>query len=351
MAQLEQQLEQHVPQMTINASTQELAALIDAHLGALRAPAPAWRVADSPISGRGVFAVRNIEKGEELFREHTLLVGPTAHRGRNLRTCIHCYHQPPGESEESALCSAGCGLPVCPDCAPSERHAVECQLFRKWQPKHLDIIEPRALRILSVVRCFFLDERQRQLLYAMQANTDRYYMREVQRAAECFEHFPRDPDMLDYFYRTVCAFNTNAFESRCHIDGQEVVTRALFPLAGLLNHQCTPNAAHHFEDGETIVVTATERIPAGAEITMSYTKLLWSTLARKIFLGMTKHFMCQCPRCQDPTVSWPSELDVSVFVSLSLSLPFFLSSSRALSLSLSLSLSAYICVLLLYVLY
>ncbi|EDW06548.2 uncharacterized protein Dmoj_GI21458 [Drosophila mojavensis] len=303
MAQMEQQLEQHVPQMAISASTQELAALIDAHLGALRSPSPAWRVGDSPISGRGVFAARNIEKGEELFREHTLLVGPTAHRGRNLRTCIHCYHQPPGESEESALCSAGCGLPVCPDCAPSERHAVECQLFRKWQPKHLSIIEPRALRILSVVRCFFLSEPQRQLLYAMQANTDRYYMREVQRAAECFEHFPRDPDMLEYFYRTVCAFNTNAFESRCHIDGQEVVTRALFPLAGLLNHQCTPNAAHHFEDGETIVVTATERIPAGAEITMSYTKLLWSTLARKIFLGMTKHFMCQCPRCQDPTVS------------------------------------------------
>ncbi|EDW43951.1 GM18905 [Drosophila sechellia] len=34
---------------------------------------------------------------------------------------------------------------------------------------------------------------------------------------------------------------------------------------------------------------------------MSYAKLLWSTLARKIFLGMTKHFICKCVRCQDPT--------------------------------------------------
>ncbi|XP_032594066.1 SET domain-containing protein SmydA-8 isoform X2 [Drosophila grimshawi] len=300
---MSQQLTQAVPQMAISASTQELATLIDEHLGALRAESPSYRVADSPISGRGIFALRDIAKGELIFREHTLLVGPTAHRGRNLRTCTQCYGQPPGDSDASALCPAGCGLPVCGNCASSTRHTPECQLFRKWQPKEATKagIEPQALRILSVVRCFFLNEPQRKLLYAMQANADRYYIREVERAAECFEQFPRDPELLEYFYRTVCAFNTNAFESRFHIDGQEVVARALFPLAGLLNHQCTPNAAHHFEDGETIVVTATERIPMGAEITMSYAKLLWSTLARKMFLGMTKHFMCRCPRCQDPT--------------------------------------------------
>ncbi|KAH8398005.1 hypothetical protein KR222_009393 [Zaprionus bogoriensis] len=304
----EMQSQVQVPQMAISASTQELAALIDEHLGELRPAAPAWRVADSPISGRGIFATRRIAKGEELFREHTLLVGPTAHRGRNLRVCVQCYRLPAGgaSSDAAALCSAGCGLPVCAECVTAPRHALECQLFRKWQPKAArTLIEPRALRILSVVRCFFLSERQRKLLYALQANADQYYMREVQRAAECFEHFPRDADMLEYFYRTICAFNTNAFESRCREpqQGHEVVARALFPLAGMLNHQCTPNASHHFVDGETIVVTASESIACGQEITMSYTKLLWSTPARRLFLGMTKHFVCRCPRCQDPTVS------------------------------------------------
>ncbi|KAH8292911.1 hypothetical protein KR044_008157, partial [Drosophila immigrans] len=301
---MSQALTHNVPQMEISASTQQLAALIDDHLGALRPTSPAWHVANSPISGRGIFAVRPITKGEELFRERTLLVGPTAHRGRNLRTCINCYRLPAvGDSDVAALCTAGCGLPVCcSKCVESPRHQLECQLFRKWQPKDVAHIDPRALRILSVVRCFFLSESERKLLYAMQANADRYYMLEVQRAAECFLHFPSDPQILEYFYRTICAFNTNAFESRWLVDGHEVVARALFPLAGMLNHQCTPNATHHFEDGETIVVCATENIPAGSEITMSYTKLLWSTLARKMFLGMTKHFMCQCARCQDPTV-------------------------------------------------
>nr|XP_036676746.1 SET domain-containing protein SmydA-8 [Drosophila suzukii] len=288
-------------QMAISASTQELAELIDLHLGELRPKEPSWRVADSPISGRGIFATREIAPGEELFRERTLLVGPTAHRSTNLRTCTICYRLIPGSSDSEALCPAGCGLPACSECRDSSRHALECKLFRKWKPLESQRIEPRALRILSVVRCFFLDEAGRKLLYAMQANMDRYYMQEVQRAADCFEHFPREQDMLDFFYRTICAFNTNAFESRSSVEGHEVLVRALFPLAGLLNHQCTPNAAHHFENGETIVVCATERIPAGGEITMTYAKLLWSTLARKIFLGMTKHFMCRCVRCQDPT--------------------------------------------------
>ncbi|TMW44033.1 hypothetical protein DOY81_010886, partial [Sarcophaga bullata] len=81
-----------------------------------------------------------------------------------------------------------------------------------------------------------------------------------------------------------------------------VLIRALFPLAGLLNHLCTPNANHHFENGETIVISAARPIAKGEEIVTSYTKLLWSTMARKVFLAMTKHFMCNCDRCLDPTV-------------------------------------------------
>ncbi|XP_002133373.3 SET domain-containing protein SmydA-8 isoform X1 [Drosophila pseudoobscura] len=296
-----QLLSRQPQQMAISASTRELAELIDLHLGELRPKEPAWRVSDSPISGRGIFATREIAKGEELFREHTILVGPTAHRSSNLRTCTLCYRLVPGQTDAEALCLAGCGLPVCGECGKSPRHKTECDLFLKWKPKVTERIDPRSLRILSVVRCFFLDEQQRRLLYAMQANADRYYMKEVERAAACFEDFPREQEMLDFFYRTICAFNTNAFESRSCVEGHEVLIRALFPLAGLLNHQCTPNAGHHFQDGETIIVCATERIACGAEITVSYAKMLWSTLARKIFLGMTKGFMCQCPRCQDPT--------------------------------------------------
>ncbi|XP_065365041.1 SET domain-containing protein SmydA-8 isoform X1 [Calliphora vicina] len=286
--------------MPISVSTQELAELINVHLAEFLEKDPAWQVLDSPISGRGIFARRDIAAGETILREHALLAGPTANLSSKLNTCCVCYCRLEG-SDQEMMCKNGCTMPVCDNCITSERHAMECHLFRKWRPKDTTKVNRHSLRIVSVIRCFFLNELQRKLLYALQANPDKYYMIEIQRASECFEYFPKESDMLDYFYRTVCAFNTNAFEGRSCVGGHEVQVRALFPLAGLLNHQCTPNANHHFENGETIVITAARPIAQGEEIVSTYVKLLWSTLVRKTFLAMTKQFICTCKRCCDPT--------------------------------------------------
>lgn len=288
--------------MPISASTQELAELINVHLDDLLEKDPAWQVLDSPISGRGIFARRDIATGEIILKERAILAGPTANSSSKLNTCCVCYCGLEG-SDQEIMCKNGCTMPVCDRCITSEKHKMECQLFRKWRPKDNTKISRESLRIVSIIRCFFLNELQRKLLYALQANADKYYMKEVEKAAACFEHFPKEPDMLNYFYRTICAYNTNAFEGRSNVGGHEVLVRALFPLAGLLNHQCTPNANHHFEDGETIVITAARPIAQGEEIVTTYTKLLWSNLARRMFLAMTKHFVCSCERCLDPTVS------------------------------------------------
>ena len=291
----------------ITASTEELTRLVHLHLADLGEEDPCWMIAESPLSGRGVFAKRDILQGEEIFREHTLLAGPTSHKNIPLNICTICYHY---LEEDDALCPAGCAMPVCGTCSKLERHTNECFLFRKWKPKDTTKIVPQALRILSIVRCFFLNEDQRKLLYAMQANTDKYYKKEIQTAADCFENFPKETDLLDYFYRTVCTYNTNAFQSSSTVNGREVQVRALFPLGGILNHACTPNANHRFEDCETIVLTATRNIAKGEELTTTYTKVLWSNLSRKIFLAMTKHFMCHCSRCLDPTVSYSIALSI-----------------------------------------
>lgn len=284
-----------------SVSLEELTQLINLHLGDLAEKDPNWIIAESPLGGRGVFAKRNINKGEEIFREHTLLVGPTSRKNMPLNICVICYNLL--NEENNVLCPNGCCLPVCETCSKSDKHAQECNLFRKWKPKDTTKIEPPVVRLLSVVRCFFLSGNERKLLYAMQANNDKYYMKEIQTAANCFENFPQEADALDYFYRTVCAYNTNAFQATSTVNGHEVKLRALLPLAGLLNHACTPNANHDFVDCETIVLSATRDIAKGEEITTTYTKVLWSNLTRKMFLAMTKHFMCNCSRCLDPTVS------------------------------------------------
>ncbi|XP_030379515.1 SET domain-containing protein SmydA-8-like [Scaptodrosophila lebanonensis] len=297
-----------------NTTPEELARLIDVHLGDLREPSPNWTLAVSPVSGRGVFATRHIAAGELIFRERALVVGPTARKGSPMNTCVCCHRLLP---VQQFLCPHRCTLPVCPGCAESPAHRDECAHFQRWQPKDLDVTEeqpqpqpqqptesvnPLSLRILTAVRVFYLSPEQRALVDAMQANAERGYRQEIIKAAQCFRKFPTtDRAFMDQLFRIVGVLNTNAFEAPCRVGEHETLLRGLFPLTAIMNHECTPNASHYFDNGRLAVVRAARDIPEGAEITTTYTKILWSNLTRGIFLKMTKHFMCDCARCNDNT--------------------------------------------------
>lgn len=315
----------------------QLARLIDVHLGDLREELPNWTLAPSPVAGRGVFATRDIAAGELIFRERALVVGPTARKGSQLNTCVCCHRQ---LAQKHFLCPHRCSLPVCGECADSEAHRNECLHFQRWMPMDLqalsangvaaskeqgqaqelekeaqkekeedpepagDVVNPLSLRILTAVRVFYLSKEQRALVDAMQANAERGYRQEIIKAAQCFRKFPTtDKAFMDQLFRVVGVLNTNAFEAPCRVDRHETLLRGLFPLTAIMNHECTPNASHYFENGRLAVVRAARDIPKGGEITTTYTKILWSNLTRGIFLKMTKYFVCNCDRCNDNTVS------------------------------------------------
>jgi hypothetical protein len=84
--------------------------------------------------------------------------------------------------------------------------------------------------------------------------------------------------------------------------------RGLYPLASMMNHACTPNTRHGYNEHQRMAVRAASHIPAGTEITNSYTSLLWGTTARRHHLALTKHFLCACSRCSDPQVRAECEL-------------------------------------------
>lgn len=299
--------------------------LIIEHLADLADVRPNWQLSEVTVSGRGLTATRDLAEGEEIFRERALLSGPIGLRSASSGKliCSICYHQFEEQDTESSLeiCKNGCSLPVCQTCSGSADHVRECELYRNWQPKDPTIAQNHSLRILAFVRSFFLDENGKQILQMMQSNPDRFFQKEIERAANCF-HRPfysflstgdvddsKDvhhnlKETLKFLGRTICVFNTNAFESRSKLDGEEdeVTIKALFPLAGLMNHQCVPNTTHSFENGNVIVVCAARSILAGEELFTSYTPTLWSNLARKAFLLLTKQFQCECDRCLDNTV-------------------------------------------------
>ncbi|XP_061401480.1 SET domain-containing protein SmydA-8-like isoform X1 [Musca vetustissima] len=291
------------------ATPAELARLVDLHLADLRDPEPNWTIGPSPMAGRGVFATRDIQQGELIFRERALVVGPTARKGSILNTCVCCHKL---LAVKDFLCKNNCTLPVCDKCSDSEQHRNECELFRRWQPKDLHKgmddaddccpVNAMSLRILTAVRVFFLQPDQRALVQAMQANDDKCYRGEIIKAAQCFRKFPTtDKPYMDKLFRIVGVLNTNAFEAPCRVGDHEILLRGLFPLTAVMNHECTPNASHYFDNGRMAVVRAARFIPQGGEVTTTYTKILWSNLTRCIFLKMTKNFICDCKRCNDNT--------------------------------------------------
>lgn len=357
------------------ATPAELARLIDLHLADLRDPEPNWTIGPSKVAGRGVFATRDIQQGEIIFRERALVVGPTARKGSILNTCV-CCHKLLGVKD--FLCKNKCTLPVCDKCADSPEHQNECQLYQRWQPMDMKQINANrnrnmtmdtttttngvssngkhsngslkvngngkdkmkvngngstadeeehnnhnksdqhenseddayppvnsmSLRLLTAIRVFFLNEDQRALINAMQANNDRGYRQEIIKAAQCFRKFPTtDKLFMDRLFRIVGVCNTNAFETPCKVGDHETLLRGLFPLTAVMNHECTPNASHYFGKTCQVLVRAARFIPKGGEITTTYTKILWSNLTRCIFLRMTKNFICDCVRCNDNTVS------------------------------------------------
>jgi len=88
------------------------------------------------------------------------------------------------------------------------------------------------------------------------------------------------------------------------LNGVAPSLRGLYPLAAMMNHACTPNTRHGYDEKQKMTVRATTLIPVGSEVTSSYTSLLWGTAARRHHLKITKHFLCTCPRCRDPQVKY-----------------------------------------------
>ncbi|KAL5273488.1 hypothetical protein ACFFRR_000308 [Megaselia abdita] len=271
-------------------SIERLEELIILNLGDLKQGEQLWKIGISDISGRGVFATRNIKCGEVIFEEAPLLIGPASRNEDTLSNCCICY------SSVAVLCDDGCGLPVCGLC--SDRHKSECVLFKSWEPTEPQTLNKCRLRFLTAARSITLSSNQKEVLYAMQANVDKPFQKEFENAMACFRKL-LDKNNIDHLYRTMAVLNTNSFvvnsESPCPL-------RALYPLGGMVNNECVPNSTYTFEKKNyNMILKAAKDIIKGEEITNSYTKLLWSNLMRRLYLKITKHFICKCKRCLDST--------------------------------------------------
>lgn len=255
-----------------------------------------WELQKSPLGGMGVFATRAISSGDLLFAEPPLVIGP---RSNAITTpvCVGCHRS----LTIGFPCSKGCQLPVCGrKCEDSKFHVKECRLLR-IKPSSASESESRSdtwshtlLSVLTPIRCSLLVEKERQLLNLLEGHECAQHDRFLHIVGHKFQ-----ADQLQAVRRGCQVLDAVAFETLCSEDSSASL-RGIYPVAAMMNHDCSPNTRHCFDQDNKIVVESSKNIAQGQEITTTYTCLTWGNQVRRHHLSQTKKFLCDCSRCRDP---------------------------------------------------
>ncbi|KAJ8604516.1 hypothetical protein CTAYLR_000929 [Chrysophaeum taylorii] len=101
------------------------------------------------------------------------------------------------------------------------------------------------------------------------------------------------------------ALNGMSLDAEVHSTGT-----GLFVRMSRVNHDCVPNALHHYHAPSGVkLLVACRDISAGEEVTMSYLPtesqdaLLGGSLTRAQFLALKWRFVCGCRACSDPKLN------------------------------------------------
>ena len=127
------------------------------------------------------------------------------------------------------------------------------------------------------------------------------YWQECQFIADLLSaHLPSDYKVdTDQVHRLIGILEVNAYEIYGTIDRGH---RALYPLASLLSHRCTPNVAAAYSSAPFNRTSyALVDIKKGQEIFSSYANPLTCTLTRRPRLLEAWFFDCACPRYNNNT--------------------------------------------------
>lgn len=266
----------------------------------LRVTNPPWVISKSPLEGLGIFSTRPIEIGEVIFIDHPVVLGP---RSSSSCTpfCVKCF-----KGEELKGCERNCGLPVCSIvCQNDPQHIQECKIISQWKLGHHKVPEdqnfrPEVLKVLTPIRSLMLKDEDKSVIKCLKYHKARQHGFEVDLMKNDLGFKVKDDE--ESFMRLTCAvMDANAFELCVINEGLQTSVKGLYPLAALANHSCTPNTSHVFNDKQQMVVRASVFIPSDTEIFTSYSRNIWGTPSRQLHLSKTKHFICKCDRCADPT--------------------------------------------------
>lgn len=252
-----------------------------------------WEIRESSLGGRGIFAAETIKRGNLIFVNKPLVIGPRGDRAGE-KYCTVCYN-----ISDSVYTCEKCALFVCSDtCKDSFKHQKDCTFITQhWKSKSISEKNSEVLsKVLIYLKFMLLDEDEIAIFSVLQKTIDT----NTEELETLFSTYTIPEEQISFMKKVSSSLKTNSYRIPSH-SPKEIPLRGLYPLSSLLNHSCVPNTRKVYKKDYSMAVYASRDIESGEEILSCYTGILWSTPARRCQIYKTKHFWCKCERCKDST--------------------------------------------------
>ena len=106
-------------------------------------------------------------------------------------------------------------------------------------------------------------------------------------------------EVFIFYFRLYGILTINAFE--IPNASSEANLASIYATGCLPEHHCVPTCHRSFGSDLSITLRAAVPLDTNQRISITYTDSLWPTLDRRAHLAYSKHFLCDCTRCIDPT--------------------------------------------------
>lgn len=207
-----------------------------------------------------------------------------------------------------------CGWPICIDCKNDKRiqrlHHDECEITAARGSKFSlqNYFNPHpTYQCLTALRCLMLKEHSPDKwnkLIQLESHCDQrrgspQWCNDREGVARFLPRFFKCPGRWD-------EHETLKVAGIVQINGHEVPLTdpphvAIYDLASMVEHSCTPNLTKSFTSKADLVFWAPNPIKKGEHLSICYSDALWGTANRQNHLLQTKMFKCDCTRCSDIT--------------------------------------------------
>lgn len=264
-------------------------------------------ISTHPQKGRCLLTARDFSPGEVILSQEPYVSVPNKNSSDPSRKCDWCF-----SSRGLKKCSVCHFVWYCgSNCQKSDwkLHRLECQLLSKVEKERINSLTP-SIRLMVQLCLRKKLENEKVMPVTATDNSNLIealvsHMSEIgeeqlvlyAQMANLVNMILQPSDTKTSIKEITVNFSKLACNAHTICDAElRPLGTGLYLIISLINHSCLPNSVLLF-DGRLAIVRATQFLPKGTEVTISYIETAGSTMSRLKALKEQYFFSCTCPRC------------------------------------------------------